>query len=323
MSQLLDQVREVMRVRHYQYTTEKTYIHWMKQFIFFHDLRHPKDMGATEVNAFLTHLAVVRHVAASTQNQALHAILFLYKQVLQVDLPWLGDDLVRAKDREKVPVVLTPTEAQAMLSHLSGVPWLVASLLYGAGLRLREGLRLRVKDLDFGYRQITVREGKGGKDRFTILPQTIIEPLQQHLATVQKIHRQDLKLGLGCVKMPDALAVKYPNAVSEWKWQFVFPAANISHDPRSSHVGRHHLHESSIQKAVKHAMHQAEINKHASCHTLRHSFATHLLQAGYDIRTIQELLGHKDLATTMIYTHVLKQGGMSVASPLNRAVVAA
>ncbi len=316
MSELLDKVRYLMRARHYSSSTERTYIHWIKHYIMFHNVKHPIEMGAAEVSAFLTHLAVEKQVSSSTQNQALHALLFLYKEVLVVNLPWLND-IVRAKEREHVPVVLTKEEVRAVLDNLEGVNWLAANLLYGSGLRLMEALRLRVKDIDFGYKQITVREGKGGKDRYTILPDAIVEPLKMHLEKVKVIHERDRHAGLGRVKMPDALSKKYPQASSEWKWQFVFPSHNISHDPRSSHVGRHHLSESGIQKAVKQAMQKVGVEKHASCHTFRHSFATHLLQNGYDIRTVQELLGHKEISTTMIYTHAIKRGGLAVKSPMD------
>lgn len=314
MSKLLDNVRNVMRVRHYSYQTEKTYIHWIKQYIYFHKITHPKDMGAAEVEAFLTHLAVERTVAASTQNQALAALLFLYREVLSVDLPWL-DKFKPARKSERVPVVLTKEEAKFIIDQFSGTNWIIANLLYGSGLRLIEALRLRVKDLDFGYRQITVRDGKGGKDRFTVLPTKLIEPLQTQLETARKIHEQDLRGGLGKVEMPFALARKYPKAETEWNWQFVFPARSVSKNPRSNVVGRHHVSPSSLQKPFKDILRKSRITKLASPHTLRHSFATHLLQDGYDIRTIQELLGHKELTTTMIYTHVLSQHRLGVRSP--------
>ncbi len=314
MSELLDNVRNVMRVRHYSYQTEKTYIHWIKQYIYFHKITHPKDMGAAEVEAFLTHLAVERTVAASTQNQALAALLFLYKEVLKVDLPWL-EEFTPAKKSERVPVVLTKEEAKLIIEQFSGTNWLIANLLYGSGLRLIEALRLRVKDLDFGYRQITVRDGKGGKDRFTVMPTKLIEPLQKQLETSKKLHELDLRHGLGRVEMPFALARKYPNAESEWIWQYVFPSKSLSKHPRTGATGRHHVSPSSLQKQFKEIMRKSRIPKNASPHTLRHSFATHLLQDGYDIRTIQELLGHKELTTTMIYTHVLNQHRLGVRSP--------
>ena len=314
MSELLDNVRNVMRVRHYSYQTEKTYIHWIKQYIYFHKITHPKDIGAAEVEAFLTHLAVERTVAASTQNQALAALLFLYRAVLKTDLPWL-DKFTPAKKSERVPVVLTKEEAKLIIDQLSGTNWLIANLLYGSGLRLIEALRLRVKDLDFGYRQVVVRDGKGGKDRFTVLPNILIEPLQKQLLSAQKLHELDLRHGLGRVEMPFALARKYPNAETERAWQYVFPSKSLSKNPRTGATGRHHVSPSSLQKPFKEILRKSRIAKAASPHTLRHSFATHLLQDGYDIRTIQDLLGHKELTTTMIYTHVLQQHRLGVRSP--------
>ncbi len=305
-----------MRVRHYSYQTEKTYLYWIKKFILFHDKRHPKDLGADEISAFLTHLAVKLTVSASTQNQAMFALLFLYKEVLEVKLPWL-ETFTTARRSERIPVVLTREEVAAVLSNLRGVNLLMANLLYGAGLRLKECLRLRVKDLDFGFRQLVVRDGKGAKDRLTVLPQTLVEPLQKHLETVKMLHNNDLKIGLGRVYMPFALDRKYPNAAREWKWQYVFPSPKLSRHPQTNEAGRHHLSESGLQKAVKKALHATEIEKMASCHTLRHSFATHLLQSGQDIRTIQELLGHRELTTTMIYTHVLQSNRLGVKSPLD------
>lgn len=316
MAKILDQVRALMRMRHYSYETEKRYVYWMKQFFFFHKLRHPKEMGAKEIEAFLTYLAVERNVSASTQNQALAALLFLYREVLKTDLPWL-ENFTPAKKSKHVPVVLTKEEVNLVLSRLSGVNWIIANLLYGSGLRLSEALRLRVKDLDFGYKQITVRDGKGGKDRFTVLPEKLIEPLRKQLAEAKTIHERDLKIGLGKVEMPFALAKKYPNSESEWKWQYVFPSKTLSRNPRTGKTGRHHLSESVLQKAFKQALKELEIEKFASPHTLRHSFATHLLQNGNDIRTIQELLGHKEISTTMIYTHVLQQNRLGIKSPLD------
>ena len=314
MSELLNNVRNVMRVRHYSYQTEKTYIHWIKQYIYFHKITHPKDMGAAEVEAFLTHLAVERTVAASTQNQALAALLFLYKEVLKINLPWL-EEFTPAKKSERVPVVLTKEEVRLVLDQLKGTNWLIGNLLYGSGLRLIEALRLRVKDLDFGYRQITVRDGKGGKDRFTVMPTKLIEPLQKQIETSKKLHEQDLRHGLGLVEMPFALARKYPNAQTELGWQYVFPSKSLSENPRTGLKRRHHVSPASLQKPFKEIMRKSRIAKAASPHTLRHSFATHLLQDGYDIRTIQELLGHKELTTTMIYTHVLNQHRLGVRSP--------
>ena len=317
MSVLLNQVRDIMRTRRYSLQTEKTYIYWIKKYIYFHHIRHPKEMGANEVGAFLTHLAVNENVAATTQNQAMFALLFLYKEVLGVELERLNGKFTSAKQSTRVPVVLTREEVTAVLSHLSGVNWIMANLLYGAGLRLKECLRLRVKDLDFGYKQITVRDPKGGNDRFTILPDKLVEPLQKHLESVKIQHENDLKAELGAAHLPFAFDGKHSNAAREWKWQYVFPSAKISRDPHTGKLGRHHLHESGLQKAVKIGLNKAVVEKHASCHTLRHSFATHLLQNGSDIRTIQDLLGHKELTTTMIYTHVLQQNKLGVRSPLD------
>jgi integron integrase len=287
---------------------------WVKRFILFHGKRHPRDMGAQEVQQFLAHLALEGHVAASTQSQALSAILFLYQQVLKHDIGWLHD-VVRAKQPQRLPVILTRDEVAMVLRHLSGIPWIMATLLYGAGLRLMECIRLRVKDVDFAYNQIVVRDGKGQKDRVTMLPQHVKAALQQHLREVQHLHMQDLDTGGGSVYLPYALERKYPNAHHEWIWQYIFPAARMSRDPRTGIVRRHHLHKLVLQRAVYAAVRKAKISKPASCHTLRHAFATHLLEAGYDIRTVQELLGHKDVSTTMIYTHVLNRGGRGVMSP--------
>lgn len=314
MSKLLDDIRSVMRVRHYSYETEKTYIYWIRQYIFFHKITHPKEMSAAEVEAFLTHLAVEKSVSASTQNQALHALLFLYKEVLKVDLPWLKE-FKTAKKSSRVPVVLTKDEVKTILDKLTGTNWLVANLLYGSGLRLIEALRLRVKDLDFGYRQIVVRDGKGGKDRFTVMPSKLIEPLQKHLETVRKFHEQDLRRGLGSVEMPFALARKYPQAEKEWAWQYVFPSKSLSVNARTGATGRHYVSPASLQKPFKDILRKSRIPKNASPHALRHSFATYLLQDGYDIRTIQDLLGHKEISTTMIYTHVLQNNRFGVRSP--------
>jgi integron integrase len=311
---LLEQVREAIRVRHYSLRTEQTYVGWIKRFILFHGKRHPRDMGVQEVQQFLSHLAVAGHVAASTQSQALSAVLFLYQQVLKQDIGWL-DDVVRAKKPHRVPVVLTQDEVKAVLAHLSGTTWIMATLLYGAGLRLLECLRLRVKDVDFTYNQIVVRDGKGRKDRVTMLPQQVKAPLQRHIHDVQQLHAQDVQAGAGHVYLPYALERKYPNASREWIWQYVFPATRPSRDPRTGIIRRHHIHKLVLQRAMHTAVRKANITKPASGHTLRHSFATHLLEAGYDIRTVQELLGHKDVSTTMIYTHVLNRGGRGVKSP--------
>ena len=316
MPKLLDRVRSLMRMRHYSYQTEQTYLKWILRYIRFHNVKHPKEMGAAEVEAFLTHLAVTRNVAASTQNQALAALLFLYREVLGMDLPWL-DKFTPAKKSSRVPVVLTKDEVKTIINQLKDTNWLIANLLYGAGLRLQEALRLRVKDLDFGFRQIVVRDGKGAKDRFTVLPNVLIEPLQKQLESARKIHEMDLRNGLGRVVMPFALARKYPNAEKEWTWQFVFPSKSLSVDPRSGLKGRQHVSPSSLQKPFKEAVRKSRIPKNASPHTLRHSFATHLLQDGYDIRTIQDLLGHKEISTTMIYTHVLQNNRLGVRSPVD------
>lgn len=313
---LLDRMREKIRFKHYSIRTEQTYVDWARRYILFHGKRHPADMGAAEVEAFLTHLAVNRKVSASTQNQARSALLFLYKEVLDLDLPWL-DGTVPAKQGRRLPVVLTQHEARALLQELSGTMWLAASLLYGSGLRLLEGLRLRVKDIEFERREIVVREGKGNKDRVTVLPENVIVPLRAHLDRVKVLHDKDLAEGYGAVHLPNALARKYPKAATAWGWQYVFPSRKRSRDPRSGVERRHHLQPDSVQRAVKIAVSRAGIAKPASPHTLRHSFATHLLQSGYDIRTVQELLGHASVQTTMIYTHVLNRGGRGVRSPLD------
>jgi integron integrase len=314
---LLDQVREAIRTRHYSVRTEEAYVSWIKRFIFFHGKRHPLEMGEAEITRFLSALAVHGQVSASTQNQALCALVFLYRHVLGQDLGWL-DDIVRAKRPQRLPVVLSRAEVKALLSAMEGLHWIMASLLYGAGLRLLECLRLRVKDIDFSSNQILVREGKGKKDRRTMLPVAVKEPLSVHLEQVRQLHQHDLAQGFGRVYLPAALQRKYPNANREWGWQWVFPSSQISLDARSGEHRRHHLHESVLQRAVKEAVRKIELTKPANCHTLRHSFATHLLEDGYDIRTIQELLGHQDVRTTMIYTHVLNRGGQGVYSPMDR-----
>lgn len=313
---LLDQVRGKIRLKHYSIRTEQAYVDWIRRFILFHNKRHPIDMGASEVEAFLTHLAIKGKVAASTQNQARSALLFLYKEVLDRALPWM-DDITPAKRPLRLPVVLTHAEVKAVLERLRGTHRLLASLLYGTGMRLMEGLRLRVKDLDFERREILVREGKGAKDRVTMLPATLSEPLQNYLIRVKTLHEEDLRQGYGAVYLPDALERKYPNAHRDWGWQYVFPSRQLSVDPRSGVTRRHHADEKGVQRAMHQAVRDTGLTKLATPHTLRHSFATHLLMSGSDIRTVQELLGHKDVSTTMIYTHVLNRGGRGVVSPLD------
>lgn len=313
---LLDQVRHRLRLKHYSLRTEESYIGWIKRYIFFHNKRHPREMGAAEVEGFLSHLAVEGQVAASTQNQALAALLFLYREVLDVKLPWLKD-LQRAKRPVRLPVVLTANEVQDVLDQMRGRPQLMARLLYGSGLRLMECIRLRVKDIDFARHEILVRDGKGGKDRVTMLPDKVVPALEAQLSAVRELHEQDLDAGFGDVYLPYALARKYPNAGRELGWKYVFPARGYSTDPRSGAVRRHHMNAKGLQRAFKQAVRASGIVKPATPHTLRHSFATHLLQAGHDIRTVQELLGHKDVSTTMIYTHVLNRGGRGVISPLD------
>ena len=295
--------------------TEKAYVHWIRQFILFHEKRHPRDMAGEEVTGFLTHLAVRRKVSASTQNQALSALLFLYRNVLDQDLGTL--DAVRAKRPRRVPVVLTRAEVRQVLEHLQGTARLVALLLYGSGLRLNECLRLRVKDLDFQYGQVIVHDGKGRKSRLSMLPQKLKTPLLRHLESVHKTHRRDLAAGYGRASLPYALSRKYPNAPAEWLWQYAFPASQRFRQEDGEEV-RHHLHPTAIQRAVRQAVRRSGVTKRATCHTFRHSFATHLLEDGYDIRTVQELLGHRSVKTTMIYTHVLNKGGMGVRSPADR-----
>ena len=314
---LLDLVREKLRLLHYSIRTEDQYVQWIKRFILFHGKRHPREMGGGEVTAFLTDLAVRGKVAASTQNQALSALLFLYREVLAVDLPWM-DEVVRAKRPARLPVVLTQNEVAAVLLRMQGVYALMAQLLYGTGMRLMECVRLRVKDVDFERLEIVVRDGKGAKDRVTMLPQKTVAPLQEHLRHRRLLFDDDLAQCKAAVYLPDALAAKYPNAAIEWGWQYVFPSGSYSTDPRSGAVRRHHIDEKLLQRAMKRAVQAVGLAKPATPHTLRHSFATHLLQAGYDIRTVQELLGHADVATTMIYTHVLNKGGCGVDSPLDR-----
>ena len=317
---LLDRVRATMRLNRYSPRTEQAYVDWIKRFIRFHGVRHPQEMGPDEVKAFLSHLATQMNVAASTQNQAFSALLFLYQEVLKERLPWI-DDIVRAKRPAKLPVVFTQAEARAVLSKMLGTPRLMAHLLYGSGLRVMECVRLRVKDVDLGYLQITLRDAKGGRDRVTMVPVFLVEALRKQIARVAELHGEDLSAGAGEVNLPGALARKYPNAGRELGWQYLFPAARrtIATDPVTGRTWgqRHHVDESVLQRAVKQAVREAGIKKQASCHTFRHSFATHLLENGYDIRTVQELLGHKDVSTTMIYTHVLNRPGICVKSPLD------
>lgn len=314
---LLEQVRERLRVMHYSIRTEEQYVQWIRRFIVHHAKRHPRDMGAPEVEAFLTHLAVVGGVSASTQNQAKAALLFLYRRVLGVELDWL-DGITQAKPSQRLPVVLTEAEVRAVLAHLEGVYWLIGMLLYGAGLRLMEAVRLRVKDVDLVRCEVLVRDGKGGKDRVTMLPGRLVEPLRSHLAARRAVHDRDRLAGQAEVYLPYALARKYPGAAESWGWQYVFASGSLSVDPRSGRVARHHLDEQLVQRAVKRAVRSAGIVKPATPHTLRHSFATHLLESGYDIRTVQELLGHSNVQTTMVYTHVLNRGGRGVLSPADR-----
>ena len=320
---LLDRVRDVMRVKHYSLRTENTYCEWIERFIRFSgrglaasEWRHPSELGQIEVEAFLTHLARDGNVAASTQNQALSALLFLYKEILKKEIGWL-EGVERAKKPARIPVVLTRDEVHRIFHFLQGSPRLMAELLYGSGLHLMECVRLRVKDIDFGYARIIVRDGKGSKDRVTMLPVKLAVPLRRQIEKTRLLHQEDLANGYGAVYLPDALYRKYPKAAREFGWQYVFHARKLSIDPRSGVCGRHHVNETWLQQEVKRAVRQAGMDKPASCHTLRHSFATHLLENGYDIRTVQELLGHKDVSTTMIYTHVLNQPGIGVKSPLD------
>ena len=313
---LLDQVRQLMRLRHYSVRTEEAYVGWIRRYILFHGKRHPRELNEKHVSEFLSSLAINGRVAASTQNQALNALLFLYKEVLQHEFGFVGNAL-RVKRPPKVPGVLSPSEVRAVFLHLDGQYRLMAQLLYGSGLRLLECLRLRVKDVDLHYLHITVRDPKGGRERKTMLPVSLASSLREHLDKVRRRHEQDLAEGFGSVHLPGALERKIPNASRQWAWQYVFPAERRSVDPRTGVERRHHVNEKNLQNAVKTAVRKARLSKAASCHTLRHSFATHLLENGYDIRTVQELLGHKDVSTTMIYTHVLNKPGIGVKSPLD------
>ena len=314
---LLDQVRTTCRRLHYSLHTERAYVRWIKRFVLFHGTVHPREIGARDVEAFLNHLAVDREVAASTQNQALNALVFLYRRVLKVDLGEM-EGIERASRRRNLPVVLTREEVRAVLDNIRGANRLVALLLYGSGLRLSEALRLRIKDLDIGYGEILVRDGKGRKDRRSVLPTQLHDDLERHLRKVKVLHEEDIAQGYGSVYLPDALSRKYPNAASQWKWQYAFPSTRRSIDPRTGTERRHHRSDSAVQRAVKKAVEKIDITKRVTGHTFRHSFATHLIEDGYDIRTVQELLGHKDVRTTMIYTHVLNRGGRGVTSPLDR-----
>jgi integron integrase len=314
---LLDQVRNCIRRRHYSIRTEQSYIDWIKRYIFFHNKQHPEILNENHITEFLNDLAVQKKVASSTQNQALCALIFLYRHVLNKDLSEFKN-LVYAKRPAKLPVVFTRGEIRNILLQLDGVTWIMGQMLYGAGLRVMECIRLRVKDVDFGYRQIVVRDGKGRKDRITMLPYILAEELKRHLQKVKIIHERDLKAGFGTVYLPYALERKYKNANRSWAWQYVFPASRRSIDPRSGVEQRHHISEKVLQRAIKKAIKVSDITKPGSCHSMRHSFATHLLEDGYDIRTVQELLGHKDVSTTMIYTHVLNRGGKGVQSPSDK-----
>jgi integron integrase len=313
---LLDQVRARLRFHHYSIRTEISYVHWIKRFILYHEKRHPRELGASHVRDFLTHLAVEGNVAAATQNLALSAILFLYREVLEMELPWI-DGIERAKKPRRLPVVLTRAQVRALLAHLDGTHLLMTRLLYGTGMRLMECVRLRVKDVSLERKEIVVRSGKGDKDRVTMLPESLVPLLRDHLSRVRGLYDADRAARLPGVYLPDALARKYPNAPTQWGWFWVFPARSLASDPRSGIERRHHTHEQALQRAIKRAMEAAGIPQGASTHTLRHSFATHLLESGYDIRTVQELLGHSDVSTTMIYTHVLNRGGRGVVSPLD------
>ena len=313
---LLDQVRQVIRRKGYSYKTEKSYVGWIKRFILYHGKRHPRDMGPAEIEQFLTHLAVDLNVAASTQNQALQAILFLYREVLQRPID-AELNYLYAKRPKRLPVVLSRDEVQRVLNAMEGTPKLVVQLLYGSGLRLIEALRLRIKDIDFDQQHILVRDGKGFKDRVTLLPQTLVPDLKQQIQRSKMIYEQDLRNGYSGVSLPYAIERKYRNAPREWGWQYVFPSTQLAKDPRTGLLKRHHLHESAVQRAVRRAAQLAGIDKHVTPHVFRHSFATHLLETGYDIRTVQELLGHKDVKTTIIYTHVMRKGPFAVRSPLD------
>jgi integron integrase len=314
---LLDQLRDAIRIKQYSPRTEKTYLHWVREYILFHNKRHPKEMGVPEINQFITHLVVERKASASTQNQAISAILFLYRYILNIDLDQSALGFIRPKKGRRVPTVLSKDEARAIIANMNQPYKLMAQIMYGGGLRLMECLRLRVKDIDFDNHRILVFDGKGGDDRVTMLPDSIIAPLRQHLERVNTVHKKDLANGFGSVYMPYGLDQKYPSAHKQWIWQYIFPASACFTDPETGTTRRHHIHETALQKEIRNATRIAKVDKRVTPHTFRHSFATHLLQNNYDIRTIQELLGHKDVKTTMIYTHVLQRGGLAVKSPLD------
>ncbi len=314
---LLDQLRDQIRIKQYSPRTEKTYSQWVREYILFHKKRHPREMAIPEINQFITHLVVERKASASTQNQAISAIIFLYRHVLKINLDEAALNFVRPQKAKRVPTVLSKNEVRIIINAMQDQYKLMVQIMYGGGLRLMECMRLRVKDIDFENHQIIVYDGKGGDDRVTILPDSLIIPLRQHLASVKQTHQKDLAAGFGSVYMPYGLDKKYPTASSDWLWQYVFPASTLSIEPETGITRRHHLHETALQKAIKAATRAARVDKRVSPHTFRHSFATHLLQNGYDIRTVQELLGHKDVKTTMIYTHVLQRGGLAVRSPLD------
>ncbi|MBV6394356.1 MAG: Tyrosine recombinase XerD [Anaerolineales bacterium] len=315
---LLDHYRDHIRLKQYSPRTEKTYLKWVREYILYHNKRHPKEMGAEQIRQFITHLVVERQASASTQNQAISAIIFLYRNVLNLQLDQSLLDFTRPKKGKRVPVVLSKEEARAVIAAMKPPYKLMAQIMYGAGLRLMECLRLRIKDIDFDNHRILVYDGKGGDDRVTMLPDSMIAPLRQHIERVQLLHKKDLAKGLGTVYLPGALEKKYPAAGKDWLWQYIFPASTLYADPATGHTRRHHIHETALQREIRTAAKIAQLEKRVTPHTFRHSFATHLLQSGYDIRTVQELLGHKDVKTTMIYTHVLNRGGLAVKSPLDQ-----
>jgi integron integrase len=314
---LLDQLRDQIRLKQYSPRTEKTYVHWVREYILFHNKRHPSEMRVPEINQFITHLVVERKASASTQNQAISAVLFLYRSLLNIELDETALEFIRPKKGKRVPTVLSKQEARAIIANLTGPYKLMVQIMYGSGLRLMECLRLRVKDIDFENHRILIYDGKGGDDRITMLPQSLTAPLREHLGQTRALHQKDLAAGLGSVHMPFALGKKFPEAHKQWIWQYAFPASSISTDPHTGAMHRHHIHETALQRSIREATRIAKIDKRVTPHTFRHSFATHLLQSGYDIRTVQELLGHKDVKTTMIYTHVLQRGGLAVKSPLD------